>query len=303
MYRGSIKQLVAIALLAMAVGVSGCGSDNGSGQAPKVVASNSQLLDLVSKIGAGAVNVTGMAPAAVNPHTWMPPSDSAATLKAAKIVFHNGGDLEPWFDPIVGQSNTSATVVDLSKSAKLIGKSENANAHWATDPRNAILAAKTVAAQLTKANPAAGELYKQNLAKFEKDASDLDTNLLLCTSRPAKKKMRVIAAHDDLGYLTARYEFKVVAKLVPSGADTPTQSDIDAAVSKGRAGGAAMVLNPWSEVDAAAGAVAQRLGITKSAVFTDALSDLTAGAKSLLGSIAYTVGLIVQTASNGKYHC
>jgi ABC-type Zn uptake system ZnuABC Zn-binding protein ZnuA len=291
--------------LLLAIGglaLSGCGSDN-AGTPPKVVASNSQLADLVRQIGGSAASVTELAPAEVNPHTWMPPSDAAATLGAAAAVFHAGGQLEPWFDPLIKQAGSSADEVDLSKSAKLIGSGSDANDHWVTDIYNAKLAAKTVAATLTKLNPDAKETYAANLKAFTAAADKTDDELNYCSSLIDSSEQRVVAGHDDLAYLSKRYNFKVVAQIVNSGADAPTAHDQKRALREARRGRAKAVVPSWSEVDVEAGMIAQQLGVTKASVFSDSVSKLNPAAATLLGSITYTVKAIVAAVSRGKANC
>lgn len=281
---------------------TGCGG-GGVGTPPKVIASNSQIADLVKQVGGDAVNIAPLAPPAVNPHSWMPPSDAANLIKQAKLVFHAGGNLEPWFNSIYQQSGSTTSSVDLSQSVKLIGSGSKANDHWITDLDNAQLAAKKIADELTTANPKAAKTYSNNLAKFDSAARNTDETLVSCSTLVKPADRRVVAGHDDLAYLARRYQLKIVAKIVRSGEDVPTSADRDRAFRQAKAGKARVVAPSWSEVDTDAALLAQQLGVTKIAVFTDSLSDLTPSARTLLGSINYSVRAILLSVSNGKIKC
>lgn len=283
---------------------SGCGEANGpKGTPPNVVVSNSQLLDLVERIGGTSATYAGMAPPATNPHTWMPPSEAQDAFKKAKIIFHAGGDLEPWFGPTLKASGTDAEVIDLSKSVKLIGSGSTANGHWVTDLTNAQMAAKTVAQTLSAANPSGKSVYEENLKKFDEAARSADAPLQYCASLPSKSKKRIVAGHDDLDYIAKRYGFKIVAQMAQDGAQTPTASQNRQTLNKAKQQKARLVAPSWGELDAEAGTLAQQLGITKVSVFSDSTSNLTRVAESLVGSVAYTVNALVTGVSGGKHRC
>lgn len=285
--------------LVLAFTAAGCGAGEES-TPPKVIASNSQLLDLVQQIGGDQVSASGLAPAATNPHTWTPPSLAGDQLKAADVVFHAGGDLEPWFDAVKSVSQTKAEVIDLSKSVKTISRGGRVNGHWATDPTNAKLAAVKIAATLSSANPGGADAYSENLKKFEQAATEADELLQVCATKASPEQLRVVAGHDDLDYLAKRYGIKIVAKLAASGDQTPGPAQEARTLARAKSGDARLVSTPWGELDTQAALLAQKLDVTKVAVFTDALSNLTESAKSLLGSIGYTVGIIISSVNGGK---
>ncbi|MFT4050324.1 MAG: hypothetical protein QM648_10905 [Solirubrobacterales bacterium] len=109
--------------------------------------------------------------------------------------------------------------------------------------------------------------------------------------------------HHDLDYLARRYGFKVVAQLTDDGTETASASDTRRTLAKAKSGKARIVTAPWAEGDPGAGEIAAKLNVPKIAVFTDALSTVTVGAKNLLGTIEYSVNAIVGAVTNGKTQC
>ncbi len=296
-------KITAPLLVVLVAGVlAGCGGSDES-STPKVLTSNSQLLGLVQQIGGDAAQATSLAPPAINPHNWQPPSLAAEEVKSADIVLHAGGDLEPWFAGVARAAAGAAEPVDLSQSVDLIKRGGRANGHWITDLENAKRAAAKIAELLKTANPDAAETYEKNLRAFDADATRADELLQVCTSTVGDKRLRVVAGHDDLDYLARRYGIKVVAKLAAAGQDTPDAARDSATRRRAERGGARVVTVPWGQLDTQAALLAQQLKVTKISIFTDSLSDLTEAAKSLIGSIVYSVNGIVSSVTGGKQHC
>lgn len=289
-------------MIAMVAALSGCGKDE-SAPPPSVVASTSQMADLVSEVGGSAVKVTRLAPPLINTHTFQPPSDAASSISKAKLVFRSGGDMDDWLEPLVKEANAEGKLVDLSESVKLIRSSGRMNSHWYTNLQNVKLAAQEVATKLTEANPAGKATYASNLKTYLSAAQDMDDSLTYCMGLPKEGKLRVTAGHDDLEYLSKHYDFEVVTELVPRGADTATDADTRRTAREGKAGDAKVVTSPWAENDPQAAAVAFKLKIPKNAVLTDATSDKNLAAETLLRSVAYTMNVIVSGGTNGHVTC
>lgn len=289
----------------MIAALSGCGGSSGekSSSAPSVVATTSQMADLVSEIGGTEIKLTALAPPLVNTHTWQPPSDAAATVGKAKLVFRSGGDMDEWIEPVVRDAQATGKVVDLSKSAKLISSGGHVNSHWFTDLQNVKLAATVVASKLAAANPSGKDTYAKNLQVYLADVQDMDDSLMYCMGLPKGGKLRVVAGHDDLDYLSKHYGFSIVSQLVKRGKDTATDADASRTTREAKAGKAQVVTDPWGENDPQAAAVAFKLNRPKNAILTDATSDQNLAAKTLLRSVAYSINVIVSGATNGHVTC
>lgn len=289
-------------VIATVAALSGCGDDEPA-PAPSVVATSSQMADLVSEVGGTAVKVTGLAPPLVNTHTWTPPSDAASSVGKAELVFRSGGDMDPWIEPAITEAKAESKVIDLSETAKLIRSDGQINSHWYTDLRNVKLAATKVASELTAANPGAKATYDANLATYLEKVQNMDDSLQYCIDLPKGGKLRVVSGHDDLDYLARRYGFRLVAQLTERGADTATDTDVSRTTKEARAGKAQVVTGPWAQNDPQAAAVAFKLDVPKNAILTDATSDKNLAAQTLLRSVAYSVNVIVSGATNGNVTC
>src|SRR5688500_6661895 len=94
--------LAALTALAM-VGVVGCGSDSAdeSNAGLTVVATTTQVADLVQNVGGERVAVHRFLAPNTDPHEYEPrPSDAEAVFEA-DVVFRSGGDLDDWLGEVV----------------------------------------------------------------------------------------------------------------------------------------------------------------------------------------------------------
>src|SRR4051794_20617458 len=91
------RPLVAVVAGAAAALLTGCGAGGGDGSAAgavKVVATTTQLGDMVRRIGGTSADVTQILRPNTDPHEYEPrPSDVAATA-GARIVFESGDHLD-----------------------------------------------------------------------------------------------------------------------------------------------------------------------------------------------------------------
>lgn len=110
--RGAAIAAAALGIMLFAAGCGGGG--NGGGDGLKVVATTTQVADLVRQVGGDEVEVTQVLQPNTDPHDYEPrPADVQAFVDAS-IVFRSGGHLDEWTEDLIKDSGSDAEVVDLS---------------------------------------------------------------------------------------------------------------------------------------------------------------------------------------------
>lgn len=295
--------VVAVVGLISALAVAGCGSGDESSEQTLVVASTTQIGDLVHQVGGTNVKVVTMAPRLVNPHTYVLTSQNIADIGKAKAIFISGGDMDPWMKAGIEGSRTKLQPINLSESAKLQRNPDNSiNWHWYLDMDNVIAAAGTVRDKLSALNPDAKDRIAANTKLYVNSARSLDDDLQYCAQVIKPNLRKVVAGHNELVYLASRYDIDVVAQITKDGEDQPPKN-VDPVVKKARAGGAKAILNPWGESDIPGGEIATALGVPKTPIFTDSISDPALQGNTLLRSIGYSVNQYSMTVTKNKQSC
>ena len=177
-----------------------------------MVATTTQVADLVRQVGGSRVSVDGMLRPGGDPHDYEPrPSDVAAVAKA-DLVFRSGGEVDGWLGDVIDDAGGNAQVVSLLDSVDRIGD----DPHWWQDPRNAERAVETIRARLTKLDPGGRRAYRRNAARLERRLRTLDARIAGCVARVPAAKRRIVTTHDALGYFARRYGVDVVGAVIPS---------------------------------------------------------------------------------------
>jgi zinc/manganese transport system substrate-binding protein len=217
--------LFAAALVAAAL-VAGCGSSSSSSSNPdaiKVVATTTQLGDIVRQIGGDAVDVHQILRPNTDPHDYEPRPDDVTSTADATIAFTNGDELDSWMDKVVSDSGSDAKVVDLGATVpvKLPGESSGPEAsqydpHWWHDPRNAEEAVHQIATQLSVVDPKDRPTFVANAAAYEAKLKRLDSGIAHCLDGIPVADRKLVTDHDAFNYFANRYGIQVVGAVIPS---------------------------------------------------------------------------------------
>jgi zinc/manganese transport system substrate-binding protein len=215
----------ALAAAALALLLAACGTDGG-GAAPgqaKVVATTTQIGDFARAVGGDRAKVVQLLKPNTDPHDYEPrPSDVRETA-GADVVLANGDNLDRWMDKVEEQAGGDPAVVDLGARVpvKVPGESEGPEAsrydpHWWHDPRNAQAAVTAIRDALTKANPAARDVYARNADAYLAQLRTLDRGIAACIGRVAPAARKLVTDHDAFNYFARRYGITVVGAVIPS---------------------------------------------------------------------------------------
>jgi ABC-type Zn uptake system ZnuABC Zn-binding protein ZnuA len=294
--------LFVVVAVALAGVVAGCGGNGGSGGGRTVVATTTEVADLVRDVGGGRVSVDGMLRPGGDPHGYEPrPSDVAAVARA-ELVFRSGGEVDDWLGDVIRGAGGDAEVVSLIDSVNRIDD----DPHWWQDPRNAGRAVETIRARLTKLDPAGRRVYARNAQRVERRLGRLDAAIAACVARVAPAKRAIVTTHDALGYFAHRYGVRVVGAVIPS-LSTQAQAsagDVDRLVRQIRSEGVEAVF-PESSVNpdierAIAREAGARIGDT---LYADALGPKGSPGETYLGALAHDAGALVRGMSGGRVDC
>jgi ABC-type Zn uptake system ZnuABC Zn-binding protein ZnuA len=306
--RSVAAPLALVAVVAFAV--SGCGGSAGAedkaeqaSEPVKVVATSTQVGDLVRQVGGDVVQVTTLLPAGTDPHAYEPKPSAVTAIAAAKVVFRSGGDIDNWLAPAVKAAGNSRPPVDLSNSAVLLkSPGEVFNAHWYLSPDNLSAAAQRVRDELIKTAPSARETLRANTTTYINRIDATSDALAGCAAKLAAKDRVVLTGHNDFDYLTRRFGLKAAGQLTETGQSEPSASDVQRAVDRARSSGARALVTSRGEVAQLAVEVAKRLKIPLLGLYSDSLAA-SGPASTALGAIAYDLGKIVNATSGGTVGC
>jgi ABC-type Zn uptake system ZnuABC Zn-binding protein ZnuA len=297
--RRSVAALVA-AVLALAV-LAGCGGDSSSG-GRTVVATTTQVADLVREVGGARTKVDGMLRPGGDPHDYEPrPSDVAAVARA-ELVFRSGGEVDDWLGDVIDNAGGDAEVVSLIDSVDRLDD----DPHWWQDPRNGVRAVEVIRARLSKLDPGGRRTYRRNADRVERELRRLDRGIAACIARVPPAKRKIVTTHDALGYFARRYGIEVVGAVIPS-LSTQAQAsagDVQRLVDQIRREGVEAVF-PESSVNpdierAIAREAGARIG---EPLYADSLGPAGSPGETYAGALAADAGALVRGMSGGRVDC
>lgn len=226
--------LLAALSTATVVALTACGSssndDNNrsasSATAPptiEVVATTTQLGDIVSAIGGEAVHVHQILKPNSDPHDYEPrPNDITATI-GAKVVVTSGDDLDRWMGEILDNAGGDPEVVDAGagRPVTLPGETSGPEAsrfdpHWWHDPVNVEYAVRRIQAALNAADPAARVTIDANAKAYLAKVKVLNDGIAKCVGQVPAAQRKLVTDHDAFGYFAKRYNIDVVGAVIPS---------------------------------------------------------------------------------------
>ncbi|QRR11045.1 cation ABC transporter substrate-binding protein [Burkholderia sp. MS455] len=164
-----------------------------------VVAAENFYGDVASQIGGRHVAVTSiLSNPEQDPHLFEASPKTARALQHAQVVIYNGADYDPWMGKLLGASKQAkrATIV----VADLVGKKAGDNPHLWYDPATMPAAARAIAAEFGRADPANKADYDANLQKFVASLKPVDDKI--AALRAQYKGVPVTATEPVFGYMS-----------------------------------------------------------------------------------------------------
>ena len=194
-----------------------------------VVATTTQMQDLVHNVGGNHVRTTGILRPNVDPHDYEPTPSTAIALADASLVVESGAGVDGWADDLVSESDPDTPVFVASQGLPLrAGDGSSADPHWWHDPTLFERAATALGDRLARIDPRHAAAYRANAARYVAAIARMDrANRALIATVPAGQRL-LVTNHDAFGYFAAHYGLTVVGSVVPalSTAAQPSARDV-----------------------------------------------------------------------------
>jgi ABC-type Zn uptake system ZnuABC Zn-binding protein ZnuA/ABC-type Mn2+/Zn2+ transport system permease subunit len=306
--------LAAAALAAAAFVAAGCAGGSGArdGQI-EVVATTTQIGDLVHEVGGSAVAVDQILQPNTDPHEYEPRPSDVAGAAEAKLVFAGGDGLDDWIDQVVSDGGGDAPVVDLGASVpeRLPGESSGAEAspydpHWWHDPRNAEAAVGEIERRLATADPSRRRLFERNAGAYLAKLRALDAEIARCMASVPLPRRKLVTDHDAFGYFADRYGIDVVGAVIPSQTTQaqPSAQDLSALAELIEREHVSAIFPESSLSPRVAEAIASQTGASAGhSLYGDALGPEGSDGATYLGMEAANADSMVRGFTGGRRGC
>jgi zinc/manganese transport system substrate-binding protein len=312
--RRSVGPLALVVVGAVSV-LAGCGSSGPSPDAGavKVVATTTQLGDLVREVGGGRVLVVRLLRPNSDPHEYEPRPDDVTALLDAPLVFESGDGLDAWMGQVVAESGGHPRVIALAASnvSRVPGDASGPEAsrydpHWWHDPRNVEAAIPVVRDALSHANPSAASVYARNARSYLGRLRRLDAGIAACMRRVPASRRKLVTDHDAFGYFARRYGIDVIGAVIPSQTTQaqPSAGDLAQLVDTIRRERVHAVFPERSANPKLAQAIADETGASADdSLYGDTLGPANSDGATYLGMERHNADAMVRGFTAGKQGC
>jgi zinc transport system substrate-binding protein len=226
--------LICILAAILVVALAGCGSRTNTakpGEKLKVMTTIYPVYEFTRQVGGDKVDVTMLVPPGVEPHDWEPTAKEIILLKSAKLFLYQGAGFEN-LDKILSSQTLGTTVAVavshdipvLSPNHEVVDADTPDNDHFDShmwlDPVAAQQEVLNIAAALAAVDPANGDYYRSNAAKYNQELVRLDQEYRQALANLPRRE--IVTSHAAFGYLAKRYNLRQVAIMGLSPDSEPT---------------------------------------------------------------------------------
>lgn len=243
----------------------------------RVVTTTPTLADIVRQVGGEHVTVQSIMRGPENVHNVSPTPSQMMKLRKADLFVHSGLDAEPWLPQLIKGSRRKHLRpgepgnVDVSRGVPLKevptrGELTRAmgdihvygNTHYALDPLNGILIARTIADALARTDPDHADAFEANYEAFSRRIVELTARLV--AKMAPFRGTPVVTYHRTWPYLLDRFELVKVAEVEPKPGISPGPRHLSECVQTMQARGAKIVIVETFNSRKNAESVARRVG-------------------------------------------
>ncbi len=296
-----------VVLGAVVATAGGCRPDEPPGTGPNVVATTTQVGDLVRQVGGREVRLTTLLRPNTDPHEYEPRPSDVGAIADATLIFRSGGPLDDWTGNLTDAGGAGGRTVDLDRElpVRLPGE-DGTDPHWWQDPVNAAAAARRIAMVLARQNPPQSAYYRARARRFESDARKLTTRVRTCLRKVPADQRRIVTDHDAFGYFTTRFGIETAGSAIPALASRAAPSagelaDLERIIRRQRV---KAVFPEHSSNPALAKAVARDTGArVGELLYGDSLGPAGSPGETLLGALKMNADSLIAGMSGGRVDC
>jgi zinc/manganese transport system substrate-binding protein len=233
-----LSSLLALCLLSL-----GCTTTHIASSTPgriTVVATTTQMQDVVQHVGGDNVQLVGILKPNIDPHDFEPNPSTAIALSGAKLVVESGVGVDSWVDGLVANAVPGTPVMVASQGLPLrTGDSSepDGDPHWWHDPTLFERAVIALGERLASIDPSHADAYRANARGYVTRIRAMDSaNKRLIATVPQSER-KLVTNHDAFGYFAAHYGITVVGSVLPSLSTVaqPSAKDVADLIGKIRA--------------------------------------------------------------------
>jgi len=310
------RAAAATTLLAVALGGLGCGASEEKGQGRiEVVATTTQVGDLVRSVGGEVVDVDQLLSPNSDPHEYEPRPQDVVAVADSRLVFASGGGLDEWIEGVVDDAGSDAELVELAELVEPTDGSEaegrghdhgEHDPHWWHDPRNAIAAVGEIERALATAEPDRRSVLARNADSYVARLKALDAGIARCFEAVPASRRRIVTDHDAFGPFAERYGIEVVGTVIPAQTSEAQASarDLSELSEAIEAAGVTAVLPERSLSPGAAQAVARQTGATaRYSLYGDSLGPDGSAEETYIGMEESNADAVMRAITDGRRGC
>jgi len=188
----------------------------------KVATLHPLMTDLARQVGGSDVQVVALMGVRDDPHTFSPSPKTLAKARGAKVYLASGKNMENYLDKLRNTLGGSAKIVEVGKSIpsqKITGRDAQyvccpdhalgaIDPHWWHKVSNMQKAARVVAKEFGKADPAKASVYKSRASAYSARLSSLNSWIKRETSKIPREDRILCTAHAAFGYFCKAYGYR-----------------------------------------------------------------------------------------------
>ncbi|HEV7753632.1 MAG TPA: zinc ABC transporter substrate-binding protein [Baekduia sp.] len=315
MRHGRQAALAAAALAALALLAGGCGGSATQATDGRiaVVATTTQLGDVVRSVGGPAVSVTQILQPNSDPHDYEPRPKDIQNTAGAQLVVRSGDGLDRWMDEVVRDAGGDPAVLDAGagRPVALPGETDGPEAsrldpHWWHDPRNVEYAVHRIHDALVRIEPAQRAHIDRSTAAYLARLRATDRAITRCLDRVPVAQRKLVTDHDAFAYFAHRYGITVVGAVIPSQTTQaqPSAGDLADLSRVIRREHVTAVFPESSASPKLAEAIARQTGATaESDLYGDTLGPAGSRGATYLGMERANADAMARGFSGGRVRC